>query len=246
MRIISAGLAGAVVFLLLSCTSAEPANKYPNMVANVDPTSVGSIDAQFDRLFSARLNFTEIGVVFHPRLNAVALEFRYEMIRYRQFWDESARKQFVQSLERYKADYEARNLVNRYQRTDDIYGKTRGRLEWVTFRLARTRVSRPSIVMGYRFRMNSPYFAILMRSAKEQDVPNGESVSESPQIIMYLTRAQAEELAHKFDQAFLMAYIGGQNRPETAQGPMTDDYLSPLRDGSSELEDQQIIDSTEQ
>lgn len=225
-----------MVFLVLSCTSSEPANRYPNMVANVDPISAGTVEAQFDRLFSSKLNKAEIEVIFHPRLNAVALEFRYEMIRYRQFWDEAARKQFIEALGSYKIDYEARNLTNRYRKTSSIYGRTRGRLEWETFRLARTRVSRPVIELGYRFRMDSPYFATLMRSAKEQDAPTGETPMDSQQIIMYLTRAQADELARLFDQTLLVGLLGGRDT-QTGEEPMVDDYLSPPADDNSELKD---------
>jgi len=224
-RLLPPALAGIAVFLALSCGSVDPASKYPNMVANADPVSAGTFEAEFERLFSARLNKAEVEAIFYPRLNAVALEFRYELIRYRQFWDEAARNQFAQALERYKTDYEARTLVDRYGRTRAAYGKLKGRCEWETFRrLGKTRVSYPSIELGYRFREKAPFFATLMRSAREANPDSGTGAESSAQINMYFTRAQADELVRLFDQAYLMGLLAG---PASAQGdgaPELDDY----------------------
>lgn len=224
-RLFPLALAGIAGFLVLSCASTDPAKKYPNMVANVNPFSVGTLEAQFDRMFSARLNKAEIEAIFYPRLNSVALEFRYEMIRYRQFWDETARNQFAEALERYKTDYEARNLVDRYGRTSAAYGRVKGRLEWETFRLGKTRVSHPAIALGYRFREKSPFFATLMRSAKEVNPDSGDSPDQSQQVIMYFTRAQAEELVALFDQAYLMGLLAEPGRTQQFDpSPDLDDY----------------------
>ena len=221
---VPAALAGAAVVLVLSCTSVDPAKKYPNMVANVDPISAGTIEAEFDRFFSTKLNKNTVEAIFYPRLNAVALEFRYEMIRYRQFWDEDTRKQFADALERYKTDYAARNLTTKYRKSRSIYGRIKGRVEWETFKLTKTRVGYPVIELGYRFKENSPFFATLMRSAKEENPPPGESSSESPQVTMYFTRAQADELVKLFDQAYLMGLLGGTDNSQSEQPLIVDEY----------------------
>ncbi|MCL1837233.1 MAG: hypothetical protein FWG46_06785 [Treponema sp.] len=216
--------AGAVIFLSLSCATADPAKKYPNMVANVDPVSAGVIEAEFDRMFSSKLNKVEIEVVFYPRLNAAALEFRHEFLNYRQFWDEASRKMFADALERYKTDYEARNLVNKYNRTRKIYGKTKGRLEWEAFKLAKTRVSSPTIELGYRFRENSPFFSANMRSALEEELGSGEKGTESQRIAMYFTRSQADDLVRLFDQQYLMGLLGGQDGEKPMEPLVMDEY----------------------
>jgi len=202
-------LLNAVILLFLSCGSADPAKKYPNMVANIDPLSIGTAEAQFDRFFSSKVNKVEIEAVFHPRLNAVSLEFRYELQKYRQFWDEPARRQFAASLELYKRDFEERKLKDNHRKTRDVYGKTKGRLEWELIKYTKTRVSNPTIELGYRFKENTPFFATLMRSAKEvmSDGDNSTAV-DSQQIYMYFTRAQADEIAGFFDQARLLGLIG--------------------------------------
>jgi hypothetical protein len=211
----------------LSCTTADPARKFPDMVADRDPLTVGTIEAQFDRTFSSRLAMLEIKTIFYPRLNSVALEFRHEFITYRQFWSEEARKQFAAALELYKADYEARNLQTRYNRTRGIYGKVKGRVEWETFSgITQTRQSSPTIEFGYRFRNNSPFFAVNMNSAKE-DKTSGPSQQrvDSSQVIMYFTRAQADYLARLFDQAHLMGTIGlRQDEPAKQTLMIIDDY----------------------
>ena len=216
-------LAGAAFFLVLSCAAVDPAKRYPNMVANVDPISAGTIEASFDRTFSAALNVAEVEAIFYPRLNSVALQFKHELVTYRQFWDAAARLQFAQSLERYKTDYAARSLVDRYTRTRAIYGSIRGHLEWQTFSISTIRVGYPTIEIGYCFRNDSPFFTTLMRSAKEVETTGGDNV-ESQQISMYFTRAQADELVRFFDQSYLMGLIREQESTETEALPTVDDY----------------------
>jgi len=207
-QLTSALLGNALILLLLSCGSVDLSKKYPNMIANVDPFPVGAVEAQFDRFFSSKVNKTEVQAVFYPRLNAVSLEFRYQLLKYRQFWDESARKQFAASLELYKRDFEDGKLINNHRKTRAVYGTVKGRLEWEMSRLTKTRISNPTIEIGYRFKENSAFFATIMRSAKEVigDEDSTDPI-DSQQVNMYLTRAQADEIAMLFDQARLIELL---------------------------------------
>jgi len=203
------------ILATLSCGTVDYAKKYPNMVANADPVSAGTIEVQLNKFLSSRLSKVEAEVIFYPRLNAVALEFKYELIRHRQFWDEDGRKQFALSLERYKADYEARNLVDRYRKTRAVYGKVPARVEWEAFKYTKTRTAFPVIEIGYRFREKMPFFTTLMRPAKVE-ASNGDSSDrgESSQISMFFTRAQADELVKLFDQDYLMGLLGAIHHPQ--------------------------------
>jgi hypothetical protein len=201
-------LGNAVLLLVLSCGSVDLSKKYPNMVANVDPFPVGSAEAQFDRFLSPKVNRIEIQVVFHPRLNAVSLEFRHDLLLYRQFWDQAARNQFAASLELYKKDFEERKLIDKFRKTRTVYGNVKGRLEWELFKYTKTRISNPTIDLGYRFKESTPFFSTFMRTAKE--VPTeGESdpLVNSKQLYMYFTRAQADQLVMLFDQAYLIGLL---------------------------------------
>jgi hypothetical protein len=213
---LNAILAGVVVFFILGCsTTVDYAKKYPDMVANADPVSTGIIEVEFDRILSSKLNKTEIEVVFYPRLNAVALEFRYELTRYRQFWNKAARQQFAAALDLYKADYAGQNLNNQYKKTRTIYGKVRGRTEWETFKYARTRISYPDIELGYRFVGGMPFFTTFMRAAKEEsDNTDSSQQLESQQIYMYFTRAQADDLVKRFDQSYLIGLLEEKDDPK--------------------------------
>jgi hypothetical protein len=218
------------VFLAFSCSAVDPARRYPNMVADADPVSAGSVEIVFDRLFSSKLNKVEVEVIFHPRLNSVALDFRYELIRYRQFWDLPARLQFAAALERYKEDYEARKLGTQYRKTKAAYGRTRGRLEWETFKFSKTYIAQPVIELGYRFKQGSPFFSTLMRSTKEDAPPGDSSDMESRQINMYFTRAQAEELVKLFDQEYLLGLLGKRESVSPEEPPVQADYYKEFGD----------------
>jgi hypothetical protein len=224
-QLTTAILSGAVILLVLSCNStADPlSKKYPNMIANVEPFSIGTVEVQFDRFFSTKVDKVEAEVVFHPRLNAVSLDFKFELIKYRQYWDEAARKQFAASLELYKRDFEDRKLVNNYSKTTSIYGKTKLRLEWEAFKYTKTRIASPAVEIGYKFKENTPFLTTLMRSAKEELTPEDSSKPmDSQQISMYLTRAQGDEVIKLFDQSRLIELLGMQtgainNNPPEAE-----------------------------
>ena len=194
------------------------------MVADADPVSAGAVDVSYDRMFSLKPGQLTAEVMFYPRLNAASLEFKYESVTYRQFWDENGRQQFAAALERYKADYEARNLIDRPKRTRAVYGKFKGRVEWETFKLTRTRIASPTFEIGYRFKDGSPYFATLMRSAKEENAMGGDNPTESQQISLYFTRAQADDLARLFNQSYLMWLLGGKEDDRQNNTFVPDDY----------------------
>ena len=197
-----------VGFSMLSCASADPVRRFPNMVADMDPIPVDTVYAVFDRAIGRGLNTVRVEASFHPRLNAVALEFRHEFVTYRQFWDEAARRHFAMALDRYNADFEERSLVNQHRRTRSAYGSVVGRLEWQTARFTTVHVAYPVIHIGYRFRDNAPFFATLMRPAMS-DPPQGTGGTrvESRQLHMYFTRSQAADIVRIFDQAYLMGLL---------------------------------------
>jgi len=200
----------------LSCKTVDLSKKYPNMVANIDPFPIGSVEAQFDRFFSSKVNKVQIDAVFHPRLNSVALEFKYELSTYRQFWDEPARKQFAASLELYKKDFEEKKLIDSYRKTRSVYGNVKGHLEWDALKFAKTRVSYPIIDLGYRFKEKAAFFSIYMRPAKEvQDEGDSSSSMDSQQVYTYFTRAQADQLVMLFDQAYLLKLVGERTNGKT-------------------------------
>jgi len=186
------------------------------MVADMDPFSIGTFEAQFDRFLSSKVKKTEIEAVFHPRYNYVSLEFKYDLLTYRQFWDEPARKQFAASLELYKRDFQDGKLVNNNRKSKSVYGNVKGRVEWLMSKYTKTRVSNPIIEIGYQFKENTPFFTTLMRSSKEILTDDDNSTATySQQLNMYFIRAQADVLAGFFDQARLLELIGKRNTPVT-------------------------------
>jgi hypothetical protein len=222
-RLLTVAWAGTAIFLI-ACGTVPYSKKSPPMVANVDPFSVGTVKAVFDRFLSSELAEIEIEVIFYPRLNAVALEFRHEFITHRQFWDEAARKQFAVALERYKEDYTARTLIDRHKKTRSAYGRVQGRTEWQSFKFSKNHLAFPPIELGYRFRNGAPFFTTFMRSIREEkdSSDDNQPVNSSP-VTMYFTRAYADELVKLFDQAYLMGLLGDQSVPQPGQS-FAEDY----------------------
>jgi hypothetical protein len=218
----------ATVFACFSCTGIDMAARYPNMVADLDPFSVGMANASFDQLFSSKPKPHNIDVIFYPRENTVALEFRHELVRYRQFWNQSARQHFAEALTKYKDDFDNERLVNRFNKTRSAYGRFKGQVEWETFKYTSTYKSLPTYELGYRFKGkgNGVYFTVLQRSAKEETGIMSGSNLESKQYVMYYTRVQGDKLAQLFDQNFLLEKAGVSvgSKPAVSDEPEVDEY----------------------
>jgi hypothetical protein len=211
-------------FFGLSCASGNRGPQYPNMVADMDPFPIGTITAQFDRLLSSQLSTNDIQVFFYPRENAVVLQFRHELITYRQFWDMKGREQFSAALNRYKEDYAARSLSTRYNKTRAAYGKVMGRLEWQAFSFSAIYEASPVIELGYRFKGDMPFFVTGQRPAREGGNVSGQDKKESVQVNMYFTRAQADELVKLFDQSWLLGLLGDRGTSGPMEQSIPDNY----------------------
>lgn len=212
----------AAALLYVSCSHVEPAPKYPNMVADIDPFPLGSVNASFDKLMSSDVTAGTVDVVFYPRENEVALEFSHQYTQYRQFWNEEGRRLFIEALNRYKEEFANQELLNDYGESRAIYGSCEGRLEWKTLKISATYRSSPDFELGYRFRDDAPYFSAYQKIADEETGANN-SITESRPFPIYFTRAQAEELAKLFDEAFLNESLGDKT-PAAPSTPGRDEY----------------------
>jgi len=214
----------AAAALFFSCSTARSGVKQTNMLADVEPFSIGTVSASFDKIFSSDVATADVEVIFHPRENEVALGFKYKMVQYWQFWDEEGRKQFVEALNRYKEDFANQRLVTSYSKSRAIYGKVNGRFEWKTLSISGTYRSSPLIELGYRFKAGSPYFSTHQLKAKEERGLNPKGIPESQPFAMYFSRAQGEDLVRFFDQAFLLELLGDKAQQGKTE-PGRDAYI---------------------
>ncbi|MDR0642781.1 MAG: hypothetical protein LBG07_10020 [Treponema sp.] len=209
-------LSVAAAVLLFAC------NSNPRMgdegIANLDPIPAGSIEAEFPRFFSSAVEKKKVDVVFCPRDNTVYLEFKYQTVTYRQYWNLANRAHFMEALNKYKGDYEAKNLVDKPYRTRRIYGTLKGMAQWgyplnlsiLVLRL--NSMGYPNYEVGYVFKEDSsrrenPYFTVFQRESKDILMSNDVVEGKSANIFVYYTRAQAEDLANIFNQDYLLSLI---------------------------------------
>ena len=201
------------VLLGTSCASNKAVSPYPTRIADIEPFSVGTVNASIDRAFSSGVKEVKVDVVFYPRTNEVALEFVYGVSPYKQFWDQAGRQQFVQAINRYKDDFANRNLSPKYSRTRTVYGKVKGNFHWKPIPASLTYKSFPVYELGYRFKDKAPYFSVVQRSASEETKNQKDRIKESTQYSLYFTRAQGDEMIRLFDQALLVVSLGDLSAP---------------------------------
>jgi hypothetical protein len=212
-----------IIALCSSCATTN--SKNPNLVADADPIPVGKVTVEFEKFFSSSLGEKEISLVFEPRSNTVYLQFSYETVTYRQFWDKVNREKFIAALAQYQQDFEAKNLTAKGSKSRRAYGAFKGKTEWGQFSFSVNYRSYPQLELGYLFNGDNPYFTVFQREAKEVAV-GGDNAMDSRRITTYYTRAQAAALAALFDQAYLLACLEEQGIPLASEEISVDTYDS--------------------
>lgn len=212
------------VLFVVSCVSHPPKNS--PLIADVDPIPLGSVKIAFDQLFSADVEAKEVPVQFNPRDDTVSLEFRYQTVIYRQYWDRTGRERFITAVRQYQGDFEARNLSAAASKSQSAYGSTGARAEWGQFAFSVNACSYPRMDLGYRFKGNSPYFTVVQREARDTKMPTADDSRMSLRITTYFTRHTADKTAAFFDPAYLAGVLEAQGIPgETEAEPVSAPYF---------------------
>ena len=215
-----------IALMFSSCATASKKEEKEVFIVDLNSpkVSIGEIETQLDRTFPLpgvrKINVT---VEYFPREDAVCLQYRAELMIYYQFWSRSGRAAFINALEKYKEDYEARNLDSKGgNRTKRNYGTAEGYIIWQVSRYTSQSKANVDFEIGYFFKSNAPYFTINQREGSYIDPLSEKEIKNSSQIPMYFTRAQADELAAIFDQGLLQGLVSGSaNRGDNYY---TDEY----------------------
>jgi hypothetical protein len=213
----------ALVFFFSSCSS-FPKRWTEEFIADRDPIPLGTMKFELDNFLGSDVVQRELQAEFHPRTNEVSLRYRYETIVYTLFIGKNGRALFNGGFEKYKADYEAKTLVNKASRTRGVYGKGKERLNWGVVKLTEKK-GHPNVQFGYLFK-KAPYFTITQGQTRDEFFGSaGDGITDSRRMTLYFTRAQAEILSGWFDQKTLLGLLGPVEEPaDTRASDTSDDY----------------------
>ena len=172
---------------------------------------VGVVEAQFDKVLGiGGLKTTEVTVNYYPREDVVCLLYRTDFITYHQFWSKRGRDVFISALSKYKEDYTERNLTKNSRKNKMKYGVIQSFLSWQGFSFSMRSNGHPDIELGYYFKEKSPFFTINQRSTTDFEADQGDRRT-TPDVMIYMTIAQAEETAALFDPEYLNALAGNKS-----------------------------------
>ena len=190
----------SMTLLLASCASVR-ATKPFTVDLNSPRYIAGSAVIQLDKVLGG-IKKQDIDVYYYPDADAICLVYISEFLTFYQFWSRDGREAFITALEHYKEDYEQRNLRAKKSKTKRAYGKAQGYIAWSTLRILSEQARGiATIEFGYTFKDKMPFFSLMQRSAEYKDAESRKT--ESPNTMLYFTRAQAEDLAMLFDQEYL-------------------------------------------
>jgi hypothetical protein len=187
--------------LVVSCAHTPPAGgTRVTKITDPNPIPLGTAELQMEN-FPAGLKGNEAEAYYYAQDDLVALEIGYQLVTYRQFWDEPARKMLLDALSLYQDDYASGNFPAKGAKARHAYGSTRGITEWQQLPFLKVlRVFKvfPKFDLGYSLKGTSSYFTIIQNKAPEVNYPAEEIVS--PQLTLYFTPGQAQALAALFKE----------------------------------------------
>jgi AAA+ ATPase superfamily predicted ATPase len=207
-----------IFFFVISISACKTIStvKVEDFKVNINsPQSViGEIELQLDTLMGiGPIKKQTVTLLYFPREDVICLRYIYEFYTYNQFWDKRGRLIFINALQKYNEDYEARNLQRNSIKSMQKYGTVRGYLVWQLISYTVQLYGNMNVDLGYTFKDRSPYFSVYQREAEfineligDDNAGPGEKGKSggnnrtSPDITMYFTRAQAAELAEIFEQ----------------------------------------------
>jgi hypothetical protein len=196
-----------LAFITCSCSS-SPKEKEQLFTVNLNSPRypAGSAEAYFDQYLSIGApKKGDIAVFYYPVEDAVCLNFRIQQfVHCDQFWNKTGRDAFVSAFERYKEEYEQRQLITKKNRkTRAAYGEIQGYFMWKKTAIALQAYGSPKVKLGYQFEGRAAFFTTTQMESDYVDSMGRSRNQTSPITVMYFTRSQAEDLAALFKQDHL-------------------------------------------
>jgi len=210
----------AILTLILSlsaCTIKRAEKTEPFVVDfNSPKIPVGAFEAQFDKTLALLgLKQITITVNYYPAEDAVCLQYRNDLMTYYLFWSKEGREIYASALEQYKEDYAQKNLKAKgSMSTRKQYGRADCYLIWqAAAYLTRSRAGNVT-ELGYEIKNidnnnKASFFTLWQRESvyiNENETDKNE-IRTSMDILIYLTRAKADELAEFFNQDLLDSLV---------------------------------------
>jgi len=206
----------SIVVLVLSlsvCSTTKPKEKPFTVDLDSPKIKIGKFDAQFDGFLNiGSIRTLEVTADYYYLENAVCLQYRIDFMTFYQFWDREGRAAYKTALDRYKDDYAQRNLAAKGSlKTKRQYGKVDCYLIWQAASFTVRAKANTSIELGYDIKNVSnnraSFFTLYQREAEYIPEISTNERRGTKNIPMYLTKAQADELAGFFDQESLINLI---------------------------------------
>lgn len=213
-----------ILLLALSlsvCSTFKPAEKETPFTVNFRSPRIamGSFEAQFDKLIVLLdVKKSKVTLDYYPLEDAVCLQYRIDFTTFYQYFSKEGRAIFLKALEQYKDDYEKKALsTTGSKKTRQKYGKFQSYLIWQSFQYTIRSQAVNDVEFGYDIKKVSnnrvSFFTIYRKDAIfESELAKNDDRRTAPSMPMYLTRAQAEELAEFFNEDYLKSIAASGDR----------------------------------
>jgi hypothetical protein len=164
-------------------------------------------------------------LIYKPQTDLAGFQVRYDTSLYNFYMAENDRRMFIDAVNSYLADFEAKKLIRNSGKTKKIYGEAGGYEEFGLVEIMMPNVSKPGASFGYKFIRNSPYFCI--RIDKSPNIAENLGTNKVPESIdqyYYFTKSQAKSLADFLTDENLAKVSAAYGSEDTSADQSKDAY----------------------
>jgi hypothetical protein len=224
-------------------TGARAKNEDFTVNMNSPQITIGEAEFQLETLMGlGKLRKETASVIYFPREDVICVKYKFDFYTYNQFWNKKGRLNFINALQKYNEDYDARDLQMNVGKTQRKYGIIRGYLVWQQLSFTIQARANMNVELGYTFKDRSPYFSVYQRDAEYIDSITRDNNRTSPNVTLYFTRAQAAKLAEIFEQYIIpdIDDISDENKDRNELKDAVNDVLDLLKPTKPEEADKDV------
>lgn len=182
----------------------RPQKNASSFAVDDTPIQLGEGSVFEYNLLNTDVQQSSVSYMYYPKENAVVLKISNALAKYFLLFDANDRAVCHAAYKQYLEDFSAKVLMNKPNKTHNIYGEFTG--EYRTGFIGTATITKPKVTVGYRFVKKSPYFTLTFWPAAPEPVVNGIDVNKpvnSDKMTFLMTKKQAGELVKYMDEDFI-------------------------------------------
>lgn len=194
-------------------TTQKKERTFSSIMLGDTPIELGNGSIFEYNMFNTDVVQSDVAYMYYPKDDAIVLVLLSTMSKYYILFDQNDRAVCRNAYKQYLADFDARVLDKKSNKTYNLYGEFAG--EYRQGMIGTATITKPKVSVGYRFVKNSPYFTLTLWPAELESFMPGADVEAgggSDKMTFFMTKKQAASLINLMDEASIDKLLADTNK----------------------------------